>query len=456
MQQLSQFPYTELVLGKNAEVVDRTGFDELLGEVTNGEPVDVLVFAHGWNNNIEDARRLYAGLVAQLRSVLDTAPPAQLGERQFAILGVLWPSKRFTDQALIPGGAAGTGASARDAELQARLDQLKGVFDADDADDRLSQAKALVPRLEESPAARDQFVDLLRGAVADLEGADGDDFSDEYRTLRGRDALERLKAPVLSRRPPQGPSTGGAAGGAEGGAAGRDTADDGGAARGLSLSGITTAGERFLNLTTYYQMKQRAGLVGANGLNPRLRDLRQRSSTVRLHLVGHSFGGRLVTAATVGAPGAPAVEPDTVTLLQAAFSHYGFAQNYEPGKDGFFRRMVSDRMTRGPIVVTHSAKDTAVGYAYPMASRLAGFAAAGLGDADDRFGGIGRNGAQKTPEAIAGGLQDPGQPYSFESQHVYNLNADSVILDHSAICIPQVAYAILSAVAASSRSGSTG
>jgi len=207
------------------------------------------------------------------------------------------------------------------------------------------------------------------------------------------------------------------------------------------------AAERFLNLTTYNQMKERAGLVGSSGLNPRLRELRERSPQVRLHLVGHSFGGRLVAAATVGSPGQPAVEPDTVTLVQAAFSHYGFAQNYDPGKDGFFRRMVSDHMTRGPVLITHSIRDMAVGSAYPLATRLAGFAAAGLGDSADRFGGIGRNGAQKTPEAVAGRLQETGTPYNFEPQRVYNLNADNVILGHSEVCIPQVAHAVLSAAA---------
>jgi len=200
-------------------------------------------------------------------------------------------------------------------------------------------------------------------------------------------------------------------------------------------------------LATYYQMKDRAGLIGESGLNPRLRELRERAPAARLHLVGHSFGGRLVTAATVGAPGAPAVEPDSVTLLQAAFSHYGFAEDYEPGKNGFFRRMLSDHMTRGPVLVTHSTRDSAVGSAYPLASRLAGFAASALGDKNDRYGGIGRNGAQKTPEAITGWLGRTGTTYAFKAGHIHNLNADTVILDHSDIRGEQVAYAILSAVA---------
>ena len=443
MQELAGFPYVELVFNKDAAIVDRSGFEELLAELSDGGAADVLVFAHGWNNDIADAKRLYTGLATQLRAVSDASPPAQLGTRRLALVGVFWPSKRFTDEGLIAGGSAGTGPSAVEAQLEARLDELKGAFDADDADDRLARAKALVPVLEDDPAARDEFVELVRGALGDRATSDEDDASADYDTLPGREALERLKAPIVTRRRED--SQGGAAGGAATGQRRRES--DEGAARGESRTGFGAAAQRYLNLATYYQMKDRAGLIGESGLNPRLRELRERAPAARLHLVGHSFGGRLVTAATVGAPGAPAVEPDSVTLLQAAFSHYGFAEDYEPGKNGFFRRMLSDHMTRGPVLVTHSTRDSAVGSAYPLASRLAGFAASALGDKNDRYGGIGRNGAQKTPEAITGWLGRTGTTYAFKAGHIHNLNADTVILDHSDIRGEQVAYAILSAVA---------
>ena len=45
-------------------------------------------------------------------------------------------------------------------------------------------------------------------------------------------------------------------------------------------------------------MKDRAGVVGKHGLNPLLRGIcAPLARTLRIHLVGHSFGGRLVTAA---------------------------------------------------------------------------------------------------------------------------------------------------------------
>jgi hypothetical protein len=443
MREFAGFPYAEIELGKSGEIVDRSSYDELLAALAGPEaPTDVLVVAHGWNNNTEEARGWYEELAGHFRDVLGSHAPAGLAGRRFAIVGVLWPSKKFTEAKLIPGGAASFGGGVADADLQSRLTSLQGVFDALDADERLAKAAGEVPDLEDSPAARDRFVELLRGALDD--SPDGDDFPSGYRRDAGRDVLAALEAPVL---------VGGGGADAPGGGTAtslgeRSAVEPDGAAAGfsLSLSGIKAAAERFLNLTTYYQMKDRAGRVGV-AVSPVLSELRPEGKEIRIHLVGHSFGGRLVTAATAGAEGSAPLRPDTVTLLQAAFSHFGFASKYDEEHDGFFRRMVTDRLVGGPVLITHSVRDTAVGYAYPLASRLAGQAAAGLGDADDRFGGIGRNGAQKTPEAIAEELLAVGQPYAFQEGKLHNLRADKLITDHSAIRTPEVAYAVLSAVA---------
>ena len=71
-------------------------------------------------------------------------------------------------------------------------------------------------------------------------------------------------------------------------------------------------------------MKRRAGTVGELGLGPLLGQLARSSPEVRVHLVGHSLGARLVSFALRGLPdGVRTVK--SVTLLQGAFSHYAFA-----------------------------------------------------------------------------------------------------------------------------------
>jgi hypothetical protein len=99
------------------------------------------------------------------------------------------------------------------------------------------------------------------------------------------------------------------------------------------------------------------------------------------------------------------------------------------------------------VVITCTENDKAVGLAYPLASLIANQAASAIGDANDPFGGIGRNGAQHTPEANNGRLGAVGSAYTFNGGKLYNLNADAVIMGHSDICKPEVAYAVLKAVA---------
>jgi len=103
------------------------------------------------------------------------------------------------------------------------------------------------------------------------------------------------------------------------------------------------------------------------------------------------------------------------------------------------------------LIVTHTANDTAVGLAYPLASRIARQQANALGDENDVYGGIGRNGAVHTPEAVPATLlavPAPGSPdgYAFEGRKIYNLKAQQ-IRNHGDVTGRDVAFAVLSAIA---------
>jgi alpha-beta hydrolase superfamily lysophospholipase len=84
-----------------------------------------------------------------------------------------------------------------------------------------------------------------------------------------------------------------------------------------------------LNLTTSYQMKERAGLIGSTALHPILQAIAKDHPALRLHLVGHSFGGRLVTTTSAGVSAATILRAGSMSLQQAAFSHDGFALNWD-------------------------------------------------------------------------------------------------------------------------------
>jgi pimeloyl-ACP methyl ester carboxylesterase len=199
-----------------------------------------------------------------------------------------------------------------------------------------------------------------------------------------------------------------------------------------------------MNLTTYYTMKARAAVVGETGVAPVLSQVED----TRVHLVGHSFGARLVTSAAQQL--AVTNQLRSISLLQAAFSHYSFSAAWSPGHAGFFRKVVDPGRVAGPMIITHTRHDTAVGIAYAMASALAQQVAAEVGGPDSLYGGLGSNGAQKTAEARND--QDLGPvdtDYDFHDRAVYNLLADRFVSSHSDVRGPEVAHAVLRAVAAS-------
>jgi hypothetical protein len=445
MADLAGFPYFEVQFTKQGEPFKPAEKQAVLGAVGGLE--ELFVVAHGWNNDIDEARDLYAKLFANVRAKLTGGRAPSLAGRKVGVLGVFWPSKKFAEDDLTPGGGASLGDAVSEQMLSKQLEGLKGTFDAPDAA-VLDQAKTLVSKLESDPAARQQFVDLVRSVLPKPVDAT-DDASDAFFNLSGKQIFDLLKAPVLPGPPSAGHGRGGAA--AIGpGKAGQPPGMMGGAAGiGDLFSGIKAAARRVLNFATYYQMKERAGKVGAGGLNPLLREIRAAAPNLRVHLVGHSFGGRLVTAAAMGSAGSESVAPASMTLLQAAFSHNGFAENFDREHDGFFREVVVRGKVAGPIVITYSKNDRAVGIAYPIASRFARQNSADLGDENDIFGGIGRNGALKrvTPEAVVAELLEENGDYRFAAGKLYNLQGDRWIKDHSDVKGPQVANALLAAAA---------
>jgi hypothetical protein len=445
MSDLHGFPYIEFQVDKAGTVIDpaeRARAVDLFGQ---GAVTDLLVLSHGWNNDMAEARTLYDHLLAALRACLVAGTPP-LGARRLGVLAVLWPSKKFAEKSLIPGQAASIDSGEMADALMEHIDTLKGGFDDPEADAKLAAARELSPKLADSPAAQREFVRLVRGLLT-RKPADDEGSTDDYFTLDGRDLLQRLAGPVQLPPTPAASSDGGGAQNL-GDAPASDVAG-GAASIGGFFSGIASAASNLLNLTTYYQMKERAGMIGRGTVHALVREIADGPKPPKIHLAGHSFGARLVTSVALGADDQAPLSIGSMTLLQAAFSHNAFSDGSTEHPVGFFRSVVAapGRLS-GPLLVTHTSRDLPVGLAYPLASRIAGQNTAGLGDANDPYGGLGRNGAQGTPEASELDFGKPGTHYVFKGGRVYNMNGDTLILGHSDIMHPETAYALLAAVAA--------
>jgi hypothetical protein len=451
------FPFFSVQFKVDGSLFQQSDIDQLLvGMARDPKPSDLFVFSHGWNNNMNDAKDLYSRLSVQIAAQVSASP--SLLDRTFALCGVLWPSKRFEDKDLIPGGAASLNDAVTDEKAQQRVTDLHDLMVARgwpteqsnaELDSTFSGLLAALNDWEDDPAARRQVVETVRGLLP-KDTADAEDASNLFFRLTPDALIENLKRTL---NPP--PITPGSSAASLDPFASSSGEGIGGAASFRDVvGGIKGALLHFLNYTTYYVMKARAGDVGVKGVALLLGKIREARPDIRLHLIGHSFGCRVVAAAVHALPLDVKFRPNTMALLQGAFSHNGFASNFDGNNnDGAFRQVVAQKKVKGPIIITHTRNDKAVSIAYPIASRIAGQVAAALGDENDMYGGLGSNGAQTaetTRERVVGTLLSAGSTYPFSGDgscgHLYNLKADQFISGHSDIVSPAVCYAITTAI----------
>lgn len=446
MDQLSGFDFIALNFDDDGKPTSAAPQATLLQHVATAGTTDVVLIAHGFRNDAREALHLYRDFFENVHAHLSRAElKDRLASRTFAVGGIFWPSKAFSEGAASDGGSV-QGLGDADDELNAARAQLTRMRDdlaAPDQQAIVTKALTLLSKLEDDTDAQNEFVALMLSLVDEGE-PDPTEGLAELKAQDGADLLAKLGTPIIL------PTS-------------RD-GDDGGVMSIGGGGGLSTEGQplfvggffksvagrvgQFLNMTTWYMMKNRAGTVGAVGVAPLVRALKGAQPNLRVHLVGHSLGGRCMAACTKALTVAPHVRPDSVTLLEAAFSHYGFSANNGKGSPGFFRDVVARKAVRGPFLSTFSYQDTVVGVAYALSSRLAGDNVKAIGDKDDQYGGIGRNGTQRTDEARTLPLHQVGDPYAFASDVIHNVDGSGGgIKNHGDVTNDRVTYAFAWAVA---------
>ncbi|MFD8986025.1 serine-threonine protein kinase [Streptomyces sp. NPDC059564] len=365
-------PYRELTFDAQGDVDPATR-----AAVARIEATDLLVFAHGWNSERATSTRLFDRFFAPFPGLVGTG--VRLG-----FVGVVWPSVRFADEPIPdfdPHGAL-PGPDTATAALDPGTRRALGAF-WPGREAELDRVAELLDERPESEAAFAEFGALVR-ELANVDRAEPGPGAAAggagVPAVFARDVLEvcRALADAL----------------AASGASAGDTADF---ALGDGLRTLWGGAKELLRQATYYEMKKRAGVVGEHGLGPVLADLAGRRPALRIHLIGHSFGARVVSFSLRAVPdGARHVK--SLTLLQGAFSHYAFSDRlpHDARRGGALRGL--HRRVDGPVVACHSSHDSALGLFYPLASRMAGDSAGLLGF-DERWGAVGHDGVQAVPGA---------------------------------------------------------
>ena len=449
---LQGFSFWLLAFDKRGNADDPGEIDRLLDGLKAGQITDLFVFSHGWNNDRTTALALYDRFFAEVRKIVDSRAPDSA--TRIGIAGIVWPSILWPDDAESAsmdqvmtggGGATAVAGAAPPPATQATpgqiLDELRKGYDNDQ---QLHLLEELAGMLQQAPAS-DAALAAFRATLGELLKSEADPAADSHQPDSAEggmatldDSKWRKLLGVLGDRAMRGqPSAGGAAG------------------MGDPFKKLWAGAKDALRVATYWQMKERAGVVGRVGLGAQvLTRIAAESPTTRVHLLGHSFGARLVSFSLLGLPGSLQGQQSPVKslfLLQGAFSHYAFADQlpHDTSRSGALKGMAA--RVDGPLLATHSKKDLAVGRSYPAASFVNGDDSAAVADQVSRWGGMGYDGAQAVG-AEAANLAGPNTAYPFHKGKWLNLDGNQVIVHgglpsgaHSDIAHPHTAWAALAA-----------
>lgn len=348
---------------------DRTGTctapatrSHLLEAVRTHTTTDVYLFSHGWNNDwdVADDGGLYDRFMAEFLRIV-TAKGRPRPRTRTALVGIFWPSMALsgnTGPRMAASGRVDAEAAARDAVEAALLaDEVIGEHDRRRFYDLLAQselneggarelASMLLPLYQlgadDFMATEDRGADELDHSHGVDQGPRGADEAVDLWRLVSRAASSSSGYDVVTGLPPDGDGN-------------QNRADDEYAEVPVAAGLLNTFDPRWIvRGASVLVMKDRAGRVGATGVRQLLHDLVCQVEDLRVHLIGHSYGCRVVLSALAAQP--PPRPVHSVLLLQPALSYLAFAHRISgTGQAGGYRAALE--RTELPVAVTYSRRD---------------------------------------------------------------------------------------------------
>lgn len=308
---------------------------------------DVYLFAHGWNNVFAQALDRYhgfaTGYIAQ-GTQFDIQPPE--GSTPL-LVGIIWPSTSF----VMPweAGPVIAGAPDPDGREAAEQEEMLGlVTESLSADDDAAFVSAVDGQTSVDAVIARRLAEIVLNSLR--TGLDPDDASpppDPGELLDVWSALRGGNVPGPTPGTTFGTIGSGPSSGAPGAAA------------------LSYDPRDLLRIASVWKMKARAGAVGTHGVGPLVEHI-LRESGVRLHLIGHSFGARLVLSALTASSAER--KAHAMLLLQPAINRWCFAPTIEnTGRSGGYRT-VPAKLER-PLLTTFSAHDEPLTKFFHLAMR---------------------------------------------------------------------------------------
>lgn len=439
-------PWYVLPFDKDGFGTARRTLAHLLHEAASGGYTDIFAFAHGWNNDwraaVGDAPdgtpsgRGYRGFIQSYQRLRRIHALAYTRPYRPLLLGIFWPATilvlPWEEAPEIASGGNTPPPEAIDAERR-EVEQLAETVPAAER----GRFYDLAQRDGLSPAEALELAHLLL-PVYQLP----DDELPATTTLSAAQVVSLWRA--SGERPPV-----------------LDTGDEGGPIGGTQPALPEAAGwanelhpRTILRRATVRLMKDRAGHVGALGVGPLLADLLA-TTTARVHLLGHSYGCRLLLSA-LSFPQQLPRPVESLLLLQPAVSHRCFALDADgQGRPGGYRPAL--QRVAQPILCTWSRDDSALRTFYQLAlRRSADVGEAEIAGGDEppgpyaALGGYGPRGCALA-ECASMPIKPVGERYDLgpDGHRLLALDATGIISQHNDFDVEQVWWALYSQVMAS-------
>ena len=427
----SQVPYYIIPYDKHGACIGPQTRQHLLDSIASGDFSDVFVFSHGWNNDWSAATKRYSEFMDGYIKMRQTHSLPMPAHYKPLMIGIYWPSTAlvFFDDEVGPAMAAGDAANAHVAQSLEVIHQLADELPAEDAE-------RFYELMQHSEFSQDEALELAT-IVKPLYAVD-DELHDDV-SLDATEIVAMWAAASTLEPTEEELDTVTLADGIE-------VADPSAAGLGNLLKKLDP--RNILRVLTVQQMKDRAGTVGGRGVHQLLVDVLKNAGP-RVHLLGHSYGAKVMLSATCNG-----VLPRSVTsmlLLQPAVSHLCFAHQV-PGTERAGGYHVAPERVEKPILSTFSDKDKPLRLTFHLALRRKSDLGEGKiatgGQPPSRFAALGGYGPRGSDEQLID-IHSVNEAYILQSDvPIYGLRGDAAISSHGDISNEATWWALYSLVSA--------
>src|SRR5688572_26948806 len=388
-------------------------------ELPTGKYSDIFLFSHGWNNDWEAATTRYEHFIngfQKLRQELNLSVTA--GYKPL-LVGVIWPSTALVTELEEPPKFAGDADKHEMDQAVAHERQAVSELAMDISAEHVDHFYDLIERPElDEPAAR-ELANIVHGIyTTDRDEVFGsspnvDEIIQSWPRKTTKIPFGKIGAVSAAGVGPQ-------------------------AAGGFLDKVLQFDPRDLVRSFTVWQMKDRAGVVGGNGVSKLLQSmlacvagLKPKS---RIHLIGHSYGCKVVLSALCH-PNKLEQNVASVLLLQPAVSHLCFAaQVSTTNKPGGYHEALNRVLM--PILSTFSSHDFALTTLFHRAlwrDRDLGEAKIAASEPPSIYAALGGYGPRSAGEKIID-IRQPKNAYPLDSGlRLFGVDGSETISGHGDI-----------------------